>query len=340
MKQRGKKEVLIIIPAYNEGKTIGNLLEQLKQPEIAELKEILEQTVDEVQQDEEAAARYDRETFDSIRKSVQTEEAVLRQLADYSQPITADNIAALQTMLKNPAGIWKRAKDIEDERKEISREEEFGDTDLAQAGEEVIGALSDKDSAGEAYESLITRVQDMIEQSAYLKEDSLDVRALGSLYKQMSLLGSMAREENYEIPAEIDGMLTSINLKLIHNSKEESKAVITFETEVFGKVAAEFKLTEHGVSGFCICTSKEAADMLKGSAEALTARLAKEEIRTDEIYFAVRDSLNPEEISLRESKGRKQADGSKELYRTAKAFIGFVQETGVKKGSEGYENQF
>ena len=36
-----KKEVLIIIPAYNEEKTITNLLEQLEQPEISELADVL-----------------------------------------------------------------------------------------------------------------------------------------------------------------------------------------------------------------------------------------------------------------------------------------------------------
>jgi len=36
-----KKEVLIIIPAYNEGKTIGDLLHKLNQPEIAEIADVL-----------------------------------------------------------------------------------------------------------------------------------------------------------------------------------------------------------------------------------------------------------------------------------------------------------
>lgn len=36
-----KKEVLIIIPAYNEGKTIGELLYKLNQPEIAEIADVL-----------------------------------------------------------------------------------------------------------------------------------------------------------------------------------------------------------------------------------------------------------------------------------------------------------
>lgn len=39
--EKKQKEVLIIIPAYNEGKTIGALLEQLEAPEIAEIADIL-----------------------------------------------------------------------------------------------------------------------------------------------------------------------------------------------------------------------------------------------------------------------------------------------------------
>ena len=41
MKNQKKKEVLIIIPAYNEGNTIGTLLEQLNQPEIAKYADVL-----------------------------------------------------------------------------------------------------------------------------------------------------------------------------------------------------------------------------------------------------------------------------------------------------------
>lgn len=41
MKMQKKKEVLIIIPAYNEGKNIGALLEQLGRTEIAEFADVL-----------------------------------------------------------------------------------------------------------------------------------------------------------------------------------------------------------------------------------------------------------------------------------------------------------
>lgn len=36
-----KKEVLIVIPAYNEEKTIISVLEKLEQPEIAQIADIL-----------------------------------------------------------------------------------------------------------------------------------------------------------------------------------------------------------------------------------------------------------------------------------------------------------
>lgn len=41
MSGKKKKEVLITIPAYNEGKTIGDLLEKLEQPEIAAIADVL-----------------------------------------------------------------------------------------------------------------------------------------------------------------------------------------------------------------------------------------------------------------------------------------------------------
>lgn len=308
------------------------------QPDIQELKAELKQILEEITGDDKAAAEFDREIFEEVRRSVKTEEDVIRQLSDYSRPITADNIASLRSMLKDPAGIWKKTKTLNEELKETDTETSAEVMPLEQAGEDVVRALSDKESAGKAYGNFIEMVQDMIEQAVYLQEDSLDVRAMGSLFKQMSFMGSMAGEENYEIPVSIDGTLTSINLKLIHNDKEESKATVTFETDILGKTTAEFKLTEKGISGFCVCSSKETTEVLKNNVDLLESRFVKEEIAAGEIYFVTGSELNLEEISLRESQGRKQIDGSKELYRAARAFIGFVQEMGIKKGSEGYEN--
>ena len=47
--KEAKKEVLIIIPAYNEEKTIVPLLEKLEQPEIAQVADVL--VMDDASQD-------------------------------------------------------------------------------------------------------------------------------------------------------------------------------------------------------------------------------------------------------------------------------------------------
>ena len=56
------------------------------------------------------------------------------------------------------------------------------------------------------------------------------------------------------------------------------------------------------------------------------------------IYFATGENLNLEEISLKETKERTNGESGRELYKASRAFIGFVQEMGIKKGSEAYEN--
>jgi hypothetical protein len=45
------------------------------------------------------------------------------------------------------------------------------------------------------------------------------------------------------------------------------------------------------------------------------------------------------EFSLKETDHRQTGDDSKTLYWAAKAFIGYVQETGRQKGNINYENQ-
>lgn len=308
----------------------------------AGLQEELEQIIGQVAEEESAKA-YEEQLFEQVRSAVKTEEAVLRQLVDYAQPVSADTMAAMQSMLKDPLSIWKKTGELETEKDADKEAADGGKTEegiTVEAGTHVIESLSDKESAEDAYQSMVEVLQDIIEQAAYLQQDSIDVRALGGLYKQMGFLGNMAREENYEIPVNIDGNLTSINLKLIHNSKEEPKAMITFETEAFGKTAARFQLTEKGISGFCICTSKEGTAFLQENKDRLLQRLKEEELEIGELYFATGENLNLEEISLKETKDRTSGDSGKELYKASRAFIGFALEMGIKKGSEEYENQF
>lgn len=71
-----------------------------------------------------------------------------------------------------------------------------------------------------------------------------------------------------------------------------------------------------------------------------TEELQREDVIVNTLYFNSSRELNLKDFTLRQTKERsKDADVSTAtLYKTAKAFIGFIQKVGIKKGNSSYEN--
>lgn len=315
-------------------------------PDRQELEQLLEEAGDK-----EAAKEFDHMLYEEMRGVMKSEEEVLKHLFDYEKPVTADNLMAAGNLLKNPKEIWKEFNRLRKQAQvdsDVSVQED-AESFLEESGEEVIKALDDRENAQMAYGRLQEKLQDMVERMAFSASGgALDVKAMSTLYKQFTFMGSMAREENYEIPANIDGYVTSINLKIVHSGQKESRVAVTFETETFGKTAAEFKLTGQGLEGFCICSREEGTGLLEGNQDILEERFRQEELKVGNIYFATGENLDLVEISLKEASLREKSsdendrqqngDDSSLLYRAARAFIGYVQETGLKKGNMEDEN--
>ncbi|MDE5908719.1 MAG: hypothetical protein K2H52_08290 [Lachnospiraceae bacterium] len=294
-------------------------------------KQELEQFLDDTGSDR-AGEEFDRMMYEQVRAAVKSEETVLKYLSDYNQPVSADYLMAAGALLKNPKEIWK-------EFDRLNKQDKTDDV-LEGAGEEIIDHLVDQEGAQKAYQGFVEKLQGMMKNMAFSDSyAALDVRTMSVLYKQISFMGNMAREENYEIPTDVGGVLTSINLKIIHNDAKESKVAITFESELIGKTAAEFKMTKQGLSGFGICGSKDGCRLLNDNKDILERKLKGEKIQVGEIYFAVGENLDMTEFSLKETQNRKTGNDSQMLYKAAKAFIGYVQEIGMKKGNTAYENQ-
>ncbi len=298
-------------------------------PSGQELEQILEDAGSE-----EAGREFDSMLYEEIRTAVKSEEEILRHLTDYGETVTADHLLAAGTLLKNPKEIWRELNRMKEQKEDFEEIPAGERKSLEEMGEEFVKSLENKEDAGKAYEDLQETLQGIIERMAFSDSaKALDVRAMSTLYKQISFMGSMAREENYEIPANIGGSLTSINLKIIHKGQKESKVAIAFEAVGFGTTTAEFKLTGHGLEGYCTCSSPEGAGLLNEYKQFLEEKLEKEQVLAGRIYFAAKENLDLKEFSLKESDGRQSGDHSKLLYRAARAFIEYVQETGLKKGN-------
>ncbi len=102
-----------------------------------------------------------------------------------------------------------------------------------------IDGLSDAKQAGASYQEIINEANKAVEQMIYnggADNTKIDVKAAKALYKGLSLAGNLAREENYEIPMNIRGEITSVNLKIYHNAAQTGKVAVTLDTQTLGKV--------------------------------------------------------------------------------------------------------
>lgn len=272
---------------------------------------------------EKAEKEFSRTLYEEVRNAAGSEEAVLRQLMDYNQPVTADFLMAAGEMQKGAGGIFQKIKKLMEGKEEPKDDfSEISPDDLT-------------DTAGtqKVYEELTDKWQKLIKEAAFEEENSsLDIRAMNSLYKQITFMKSMAREENYTMPVEIGGELTAVNLKVIHKNGEDCKVLITLETETIGKNAAEFKYTEAGLLGYSICSNSEGSELLSGNEEILKELFNHEKIAVGDVHFITGSGLNLEEYSLKISKDRIQGQTPDTLYKAAKVYIEFVQEIS-RKGS-------
>ena len=291
---------------------IQSITEQIQKGYVRTPEELEEALEDE--QTRTSQEEFDRMMYEQVRTAAASEETVLRHLTDYGQPVTADNLAAMKEMLGGFGDVFRqlrRLSEREDEGEDISFTEQ----------------LTDSESAIEGYEKMADRMQEALERTAFSEEfRSLDVRAMSVLYKQLGFMKSMAREENFEIPVDINGTITAINLKMIHKDGQDSKVAISLATESLGKHTAEFTFTKAGLSGYGISEKEQGTRMLSEGKELLQKLLSEDGLETGEIQFMTSEKQDLEEFSLKVSKDRVKEQTPDVLYRAAKVYIGYIQQ--------------
>lgn len=288
-----------------------------------ELKGFLEQA-----QDEQLQREYQSQEAQQIRKAAECEDVILKQLSDYGQSVTADHLFSAAALMRNPEEIFSQlGKYCTKAGKSDPKEE------ILKAGEKLLEGMESKDREEAAYEKFQEELKEELTREGFEGDhDALDIRAMSNLCKHLSFMTAMAKEENYQIPVEIGGKLTAINLKVIHKEAEESKAVVTMNSEAMGKIAVQLQMTEEGLEGFCICERKESTELLQDC-------LQQENSMAGSFYFATGEDLDLAEFSGKHTEGRIEKPGADVLYRAAKDLIGYIQEAGNKKGSMTHENQ-
>ncbi len=321
-----QKQAARIFDSLDGGKMDAVALDQ--DMSLEQLAEVLQET----RSDEAADREYSRQQAGEFRQAVKAEDLVLKELMAFDQPITSDNLLAAGLLMKERGKAARRLFELAEQNGSREAAEE--------AMEQLQENLTDKESAREAFQRLEQTYTDILEKTVYSQDpkEKLDLREMGNLFRQISLSGRLAREENYEIPVKIGEEVTSVNLRIIHNSREAGRVTVTTESAVYGRLAAQFSISigkteEYSLSGYMICDSREAQGMLESSLESLKKTLESSGIQTAGLNCIYKPELDLTALSgtswIKEAEPGMQNTGTevstRKLYEAAKIFIGYMQ---------------
>ena len=270
-------------------------------------------------QDASTEKDYQEEQIQDFRESCKMEDSIIEELLNNRQPVTANNLLAADMLMNKPGILFKR---LDDFTKPADKDK------VKDAVSHLTESMTDKDSTQEAYGEMQEVFEDILEEAQY---DSginyIDLKAIQSCQKQLTLAGNLAQEENYHIPVEINGEKASIHLKVLHKAEEGGKVKAVLSTESYGDVAAEFSVRNQKLSGYIACSTPEGTSRIQAREERLRSEFQDhvESLVQNKLEFGNIGIIHSSELDLKGFAAEESSDGvqaqTADLYQIAKAFI-------------------
>ncbi len=288
---------------------------------VTELLDILRHS----EEDPESTEAYREELSQEIARSVRSEESVYELLVNYGAEVTPDNLLAVTDLLnKRGALFYGIEKKASDERKEEYRESKKELVESLESG--------DSEKVEEAYKSMTEKAELILDEAEDSVRKRIDLKELQGLHRQISIARRLSSEENYEIPVEINGKVTSINLKLLHG-EGESHVDITLETEELGKAEATFQAQDGVVKGFIAVSEESGTEFFRKFMEQFPEALKSYGLNAGEIHMVESKKLNINRVPGKDeieggSTGDRDRLETPALYRVARTFIAVLQGIG------------
>lgn len=257
-----------------------------------------------------------------MRKTIQmTDDAIYKNLLGYEQPVTADNMSALSALMNQRGSMYQKLFKVEKELEEKI-------TNLNEVMNGITNSFSDQEETTQAFERLKKVMKEVTEKAMDIPETGkIDQRAISLLYKQVALTTNLAKEENYEVPVFIGDELTSINLRILHQTKEKGKVVITTNTEEFGKLMAEFSVNEKEIKGYMMIEKEASKEAFIKKAKRMELVLSEDGTLKVEIDVILNNAVQINGSGNTKLDYKKEkAIATKKLYGLAKIFLQVIQE--------------
>lgn len=284
-------------------------------------------------------------------------DTVFAEVIGAKETVSSENLLFMAGMLENRGqgikNLQKTCKKVDESIQEVNQSESTFEGKLLDIVESTTNAFLDPESIYTEFERIEKLAKQMVDASTNLPSLSAeDRKSISMLYKQMSFVTKVAKEEVYEVPVLIGSEITSVNVRIIHKRDDKGKVAVSLENETYGKVTGSFKVENNTITGYVAISKKEAIQDMqekmekwelqlssKGYASIQTEVLLSDTMNLETFGYKNRDELRNKE-TMKETETTKEAEATKEtengtqkettstkqLYQVAKAFLETLQE--------------
>lgn len=312
-------------------------MEITEQSTLAELKDgLMNNTSDSDNAVQQAMIQ---DTKQALENAAGVESTVLEVLQEQGMPLTAENILATKELFFNKGNLVKQVKIYAANWKEA--ENHNGQADnisgldyekwMNDSAGEVVNQFTEFESAQKAMEEWEKNVETILQETMTKRaETTVDMKALALGFKQLSLMSSFRKQENYQVPMEINGEMTSVNLILMQGEEEKGTVSITMETESFGKAGVKFSISENTIESYFVADSEMGKEKLQAAGESVLGILQKKGMEIGETNYVNahakgRKEFNFLTFSQSNVDNNNKSVATVQLYEVAKTFLSGMQ---------------
>ena len=150
----------------------------------------------------------------------------------------------------------------------------------------------------------------------------VDIKAIQSMNKELSLYGKMADDEIYHVPIMVADQNGVMTLKIVRGEENHGLVDIFIESGESEKTRASFKADSEEVTGKIETTDKSHEEYFSNRLSELEERISKESGLKANLEIKENDISDITDLYQRNAENDKtDSVSTKKLYSVAKAFI-------------------
>lgn len=264
-----------------------------------------------------------------------TDKGVYEVLEGADLAVAAENVIATKELFTDKGNTARRVKDFAKrlDAKSVAKENasQANEATFDDLTKSIADKFTDYESAQEAMEEWENNVTTVLQETTdSLAETVSDMKAVTMCFKQLGITSTLRKQENYEVPMEINGEMTSVNLVLVHNAEEKGTVNITMQTQDFGKAGVRFRISDNKLESYFIADSEMGKERLQTVGASVLEQLQERGFEIGETnyvnsYSQGRKELNLLTFSQTDVDNNSKTVATKQLYEVAKVFLNGLQ---------------